>query len=83
MISFINDFIRTVSEAKYKSIHVEGFKILTPKQMLQILAITFAQAKADSTSKSLLNDFRKIIYSLYQRMEITKKIYSDIMNQIK
>ena len=83
MISFINDFIRTVSEAKYKSIHGEGFTILTPKQMLQILAITFAQAKADSTSKNLLNEIRKIIYSLYQRMEITKKIYSDIMNQIK
>ena len=83
MISFINDFIRTVSEAKYKSIHGEGFTILTPKQMLQILAITFAQAKADSTSKNLLNEIKKIIYSLYQRIEITKKIYSDIMNQIK
>ena len=75
--------MRTVSEAKYKSIQGEGFKILTPKQMLQILPITFAQAKADSTSKNLLNEIRKIIYFLYQRMEITKKIYSNIMNQIK
>ena len=26
---------RILSEAKYKSIHGEGLKILTPKQMLQ------------------------------------------------
>ena len=28
-----------ISEAKYKSIHREGLKILTPKQMLQRLPI--------------------------------------------
>ena len=29
-----NDYTRMVSEAKYKPIHGEGLKTLTPKQML-------------------------------------------------
>ena len=29
-----NDYTRMVSKAKYKSIHGEGLKTLTPKQML-------------------------------------------------
>ena len=33
----------------------EQLKILTPKQMLQILPITLAQIKADNTSETLLN----------------------------
>ena len=40
-----------VSEAKYKSIHGEGLKILTPKQILQRLPIALAQVKAGNTSK--------------------------------
>ena len=40
-------------------------KILTPKQMLQILPIAFAQVKAGNTSQNLLNEIRQIIYSLY------------------
>ena len=31
---FYNDYTRVVSDAKYKSIHGERLKILTPKQML-------------------------------------------------
>ena len=50
-----------VSYDKYKSIHGEGFKILTPKQMLQILPIALAQVKASKTSENLINE---IIYSL-------------------
>ena len=34
-----------VSEAKYKSIHGEGLKILTPKQILQRLPIALSQIK--------------------------------------
>ena len=43
-----------------------GFKILTPKQMLQRLPIAFAQVKAENNSESLLNGIRQIVYSLYQ-----------------
>ena len=51
----------------------KGLKILTSKQMLQILPITLAQLKADNTSQNLLNEIRQITYSLYQTKEITKK----------
>ena len=47
-----NDCTRMVSYDKYKSIHGEGLKILTPEQMLQILPIALAQVKA---SKNIWN----------------------------
>ena len=62
-----------VSEGRYKSIHREGLKILTPKQMLQRLPIALAQVKAGNTSEKLLNEIRQIIYSLYGEKEVTKK----------
>ena len=34
VIKFYNDYTRMWSEAKFKSIHGDGLKILTPKQML-------------------------------------------------
>ena len=34
-----NDYSSTLSEAKYKSIHGEGLKILTSKEMFQRLSI--------------------------------------------
>ena len=51
--------------------------------MLQRLRITLAQVKAGKKSENLLNKIRKIIYSLYQAKEITKKVYNYIMNSIK
>ena len=58
-------------------------KILSPKQMLQRLLGTLAQVKAGDTSENLLNEIRHIIYPLYRAKEITKKVYSSIMNSIK
>ena len=72
-----------VSEAKYKSIHGEGLKILTPKQILQRLPVALSQMKVGNTSENVLNKIRKIIYSLYQEKETTKKLYNNIMNLIK
>ena len=54
-----------VSEAKYKSIHWVGLKILAPKEMLQRLPIALVQVKAENTSQKLLNEIRQIRYSLY------------------
>ena len=71
VIQLFNDYSLIVSEAKYKSIHAEGLKILTPKQMLQKLPITPAQIKAGNTSENLLNEIRQIIFSLYGAKEIT------------
>ena len=42
-----------VSDAKHKSIHGEGIKILTPKQMLKRLPIALAKVKARNTSENI------------------------------
>ena len=60
-----------------------GLKILTPKQMLQILPIAFAQVKADNNSERVLNEIRQIVYSLYQSKKITKKLHKNIIKSIQ
>ena len=72
-----------MSKNIYKSKQGRGLQILTPKQMLQILPIALAQIKAGNNSKSLLNEIRQIVYSLYQSKEITKKVYNNIIKSIK
>ena len=72
-----------VTDAKYKSIHGEKLKILTPKQMLQRLPIALAQVKAGNTSEKLLSEIKQIIYSLYRVKEVPKKVYNNVMNSIK
>ena len=62
------------SKAKQNETKVTGRKILTPKQMLQRLPIALAQVKAGNNSENLLNEIRKINYSLYQSKEIAKKV---------
>ena len=66
-IKFYDDYSLMASEAKNK-VKNEGkeLKILTPKQMLQILPIALAHVKADNNSQNLLNEFRQIVYFLYQ-----------------
>ena len=58
-------------------------KILLPKQMLQRLPIALAQVKAGNNSESLLNEIRKIVYSLYQSKQITKTVYNYIIESIQ
>ena len=41
--------------------------------MLQSLPIALTQVKTGYTSENLLNEIRKIIYSLYQTKEVAKK----------
>ena len=57
-----NDYSKIASEAKYKLIHGEGLKILTPKQMLQRLPIAVAQVKPGNNSESLLNEIKQLNY---------------------
>ena len=57
--------------------------MLTPKQVLQILPIALAQAKAGKSSKSLLNQIWQVIYSLYQSKKFTKKVYNNIIKSIQ
>ena len=50
-----------------------GFKILTPKQLLQRLSIALAKVKAGNNSENLLNEIEQIVCSLYQSKENTNK----------
>ena len=52
--------------AKQNKTEGKGLKILTPRQMLQRLSITFALVRAVNNSEHLLNKIRQIILSLYQ-----------------
>ena len=61
----------------------KGLKILISNQMLKRLPIALAQVKAGNNSRSLLNEIRQIVYSLYRSKEITKKVYNNIINSIK
>ena len=67
-----------LSDANYKAKQNETkgtrLKVLTPKQMLQRLPIALAQVKAGNNSESLLNEIRRIVYSLNKSKQITKKV---------
>ena len=51
--------------------------------MLQRLRVARAQVKAGNNSKTLLNEFKQIVYSLYQSKQITKKVYNNIIKSIQ
>ena len=83
VVKMFNDYARNMSRNIYDSKQEEtGLKILTPKQMLQRLPISLAQIKAGNNSQSLLNEI-KLVYSLYQSKEMTKKVYNNILKSIK
>ena len=87
VIIFFRDYIEMLSDANYDAKQNEakgtGLKILTTKQMLQRLPIALAQVKAGNNSESLLNEITKIVYSLYQSKQITKKVYNNIIKSIQ
>ena len=83
VIKFYDDYSLMMSEAKHKATKGTGLKILTPKEMVQRLPIALAQVKAGNNSKSLLNEIRQIVYSLYQSKQITKKVYNNIIKSIQ
>ena len=72
-----------VSKAKDKATKRTGLKILTPTQMLRRLPIALAQVKTGNNSENLLNEIRKIVYSLYQSKKITKKVYNNRIKSIQ
>ena len=65
--------LKPIYKSKENQTKGKGLKTLTPKQMLQRLPIALAQLKAGNNSESLLNEIRKIVYSLYQSKQITKQ----------
>ena len=83
VVQMFNDYAKNMSKNIYKSKQGTGFKVISPKQMLQRLAILLSQIKAGNNSESLLNEIRQIVYSLYQSKEITKKVYKNVNISIK
>ena len=61
----------------------EGLKILTNKQMLNRLPIFLAQIQAGNNSKSLKNELRQILYSLYRSKVLTKTAYNNLIKSIR
>ena len=61
----------------------EGLKILTNKQLLNRLPILLAQIKARNNSKSLKNEIRQILYSLYRSKVLTKTVYNNLIKSIR
>ena len=59
-----------------KSKKGEGLKILTNKQMLNRLPILIAQIQAGNNSKSLKNELRQILFSLYRSKVLTKTVHN-------
>ena len=58
----------------------QGLKILTPDQMLKRLPIFLAQVKAENNSENLKNKIIQLLYSLYRSKQLTKIIYSNLIN---
>ena len=69
VINFFRDYAKMILDASYKIKQegtkqeereqtAAGLKILTVKQMLQILTIALAQVKAGNNSERLLNEIR-------------------------
>ena len=57
----------------------EGLKILTNKQMLNRLPILLAHIQAGNNSKSLKNELRQLLYSLYKSKVLTKTVYNNLI----
>ena len=60
----------------------KGLKIPSPDQMLSRLPIILAQLKAGNNSQKLINEIRKLLYSLYCSKKLTKTIYNHLINAI-
>ena len=66
----------------YTSKKGEVLKILTNKQMLNRLPILLAQIQAGNNSKSLKNELRQILYSLYRSKVLTKTVYNNLIKSV-
>ena len=61
------------SPAERRNQQEQGLKILTPDQMLSKLPITLAQLKAGNNSQKLINEIRRLLYSLYRSKNYPKQ----------
>ena len=75
--------LKNIVDLFYKSKKGEGLKILSNKQMLNRLPILLAQIQAGNNSKSLKNEVRQILYSLYRSKVLTKTVYNNLIKSIR
>ena len=61
----------------------EGLKMLNNKQILNRLPILLTQTQAGNNSKSLKNELRQILYSLYRSKVLTKTVYNNLIKSIR
>ena len=77
VINFFRDYVEMLSDANYNAkqneTKVKRLKILTPKEMIQRLAIALAQVKAGNNSEDLLNEIQQIIKNGYYIYEFRKQ----------
>ena len=59
-----------------------GLKILNTQQMFNRLPILLAQIQAGNNFKSLKNELRQMIYSLYRSNVLTKTVYNNLIKVI-
>ena len=74
LLILLEIFYFLLSEAKWKTRYGSGLKILILKRIFQGLPIALAQVKAGNRSEKILIEIRKIIYFLYRRKKLWKKI---------
>ena len=90
----INDLINKIFDKKYLDLYNpkssgdtikkgEELKILTKKQMLNRLSILLAQIQAGNNSKSLKNELRQMLYSLYRSQVLTKTVYNNLIKSTR
>ena len=60
----------------------QGLKIMTPNQLITRSPILLSQVKAGNNSQKLKTEIRQIIYSLYRSKNLSKAIYSHLMDSI-
>ena len=60
----------------------KGLNILITQQMFSRLPILPAQIQAGNNSKSLKNELRLLIYSLYRSKVLTKTVYNNLIKVI-
>ena len=61
----------------------EGLKILTNKQMLNLLPILLAQIEVGNNSIKLKNEAGQILCSLYRSKVLTKTVYNNLIKSIR
>ena len=73
--------LKSDSDTSDTSIEGKGLKILTNK--LNRLPILLAKIQAGNNSKSLKNELRQILYSLYRSKVLTKTVHNNLIKSIR